>query len=512
MLVTSSRLPVRRPSGRPQGTVFASGAIASVLTFLFLAPTTARADDYEIGQVQIQLSPGVTIETINARYGTTTLKSLDPLYLIDVPDGSTEDGIIAQMEGDLDIAEVEYAWEGETPEGTRAMVVALVGGTISEYQDQGVVNRIHLHEIQQHTLGEGVTVAVIDGGVNAAHPALAGAILPNGWDFIDNDADPSDTANGLDDDGDTLIDEGAGHGTMIAGIVHLVAPGAKILPIRVMNDEGRGETFTVAQGIRYAIEHGADVINLSLGLDSHVFTLRHEVEFASSSGITVVGAAGNQAISALLYPAREEVCVSVTALDSLDVKASFANYHHDVNVSAPGDGILAPYYDGGWAIGAGTSFASPFVAGQAALIRALNPGLSAWQVRSLIKQGVVPIDQIPGNESYAGKLGTGRFDGLVTLQVTPAAASVESSAALRLGAWPNPSRINEPVRFARPLGLDSPVDIFAIDGRLLRTLEGSGTVAWDGRDRRGRLLPAGTYVARSRGDEGAASRIVRIAR
>ncbi|MFN8546539.1 MAG: S8 family serine peptidase [Candidatus Eisenbacteria bacterium] len=442
MIVASSRSPLRRPSGRPHGVVAASGAIACLL----LGSAGAKADDYEIGQVQLQLSPGVTIETINARYGTTTLKALDPLSLVDVPSGSTEDGVIALMEVDPDIAEVEYAWEGETPEGTRAMVVAVVGGTITQYQDQGVVSRIHLPEIQQHTLGEGVTIAVIDGGVNAAHPALAGAILPNGWDFVDNDADPSDTANGLDDDNDTLIDEGAGHGTMIAGIVHLVAPGAKILPIRVMNDEGRGETFTVAQGIRYAIEHGADVINLSLGLDSHVFTLRHEVEFASASGITVVGAAGNQAAASLLYPAREEVCVSVTALDSLDIKASFANYHHDVNVSAPGDGILAPYYDGGWAIGAGTSFASPFVAGQAAPIRALNPGLSAWQVRSVIKQGVVPIDQIPGARCFSG---TGRIDGLATSPPPPRRGL--GGAEGRRCAWA-PGRISVPRRRCASLG------------------------------------------------------------
>ncbi len=500
----SARLPLRGSSA------LSSLSLGALALGAFALSDRAAADEYVLGQVQVQLHAGVSVETINARYNTATLKSLDPLYLLAVPEGSTEDGLIQSMETDPDVKEIEYAWEGETPEGTRAMVVAAVGGTITEYLDQNVVGRLHLSDIQSHTTGEGVIVAVIDGGVLASHPGLDGVVLP-GYDFVADDDDPADEGNQIDDDGDLMVDEGAGHGTMIAGIVHLVAPGAQILPIRVLDDEGRGDTFTVAQGIRYAIEHGADVINLSLGLDSNVFSLRHEVELANASGITVVGAAGNQSAQSLLYPAREDVCISVTALDSIDVKAGFSNFHQDVIVSAPGDGIFAPFYDGQWAIGAGTSFASPFVAGQAALIRALNPGLSTYGVRQAVKNGVVPVDQLPGNAPFQGKLGTGRFDGLATFLATPAAAGVTEVGAGIASVMPNPSRHGESVWFARTTSDERDLRLYDSSGRFLRSLSGRGSIEWDGRDARGHMVSVGTYFARSIGSE-VGIRIVRLAR
>lgn len=490
--------------------------LAAAFAATIAAPATfARADEYEAGQVQVLLMPGVSIETINARYGTTTLKALHPLYLLDVPANVTEDDVLLDMDDDLDIDESEYAWENETPEGTRQMVVAAIGGTINGYLDQSITTRLHLDEAHQHTTGEGVIVAIIDSGVALSHPALAGALLPNGYDFVDNDSDPTDVANGTDDDLDGDTDEGAGHGTMIAGIVHLVAPGAKILPIRVLDDEGRGDTFTVAQGIRWAVDHGATVINLSLGLDSKVLAMEHEIIMADAAGITVVGAAGNAAAQDILYPAREDGCLSVAAVDSLDVKATFSNHHSDVDLSAPGDGVYAPYHDGAYAIGAGTSFAAPFVSGQAALIRSLNPGLSGYQVRHTVRLGVVPIDALPGNQPYQGQLGTGRFDALVTFQQTPVAADVNPPlfAATPLRVVPNPSSVGTVVAFERPTEEASAITIIDASGRIVRRLEAS-TSTWDGLDEGGRSVAAGIYFARAADSTGrlAGGTVVRIAR
>jgi subtilisin family serine protease len=463
---------------------------------LVLASPPALADDdddYVPGELQVELADGVSPQTIHDRYGITTLDSLPPLYLMTVPDGVTEEEFLDQLLNDPDILDAEYSYENETPEGTRQMVVTAVGGTIEEFLDQHLVERIHLAEIHEHTGGDGILVAVIDTGILADHPALAGVIEPGGYDFLDDDSNPDDEANGTDDDGDGSIDEGAGHGTMVAGIVHLVAPRGRILPIRVLDDEGHGNTFTVAKAIRYAVERGADVINLSLGLEHSSMVIKHEIKLADSLGVAITSAAGNQGVENPPYfPGCDGRVLSVAALDSSDVKADFSNWRSDVAVSAPGVGVYAPYFDGEYAIGAGTSFAAPFIAGQCALILALNPSLSVEEVYESVGLGVEPIDEIPGNEEYAGRLGTGRIDGLQTWLHTPVAMSVadpidaDPSTALRV--FPNPTRMGEAV-LLRLIGSSGSSDLRAmihdVGGRLV-----------DGCDRRGRAVGSGVYFVR----------------
>jgi subtilisin family serine protease len=357
-------------------------------------------------------------------------------------------------------------------------------------------------------------VAVIDTGILADHPALDGAIAAGGYDFVDDDADPSEAANGQDDDGDGLIDEAAGHGTMVAGIIHLVAPRAKILPIRVLDDEGQGRTFTVAKAIRYAVEQGADVVNLSLGLTHSCFAIRHEVKLADSLSVAVAAAAGNLAAeNPPYYPAVDTHVLSVAALDSSDVKADFSNWHERVAVSAPGVGVYAPYYDGEYAIGAGTSFASPFVAGQCALILALNPSLTVDEVYEFVGLGVEEIYSKPGNEQYLDKLGTGRVDGYQTWLNTPAATHIwddapASSAPLRVSPNPAVLRHGVVVRFdgwAARSALQA--SVYDAAGRLMQILpvDASGATRWDGIDRNGYRVPAGLYFIRLSGSHGSQS-------
>ena len=107
-------------------------------------------------------------------------------------------------------------------------------------------------------------MAVLDTGVGP-HPDLQPVLLP-GHDFIDDDNVPDDVGDGLDNDNDGVTDEGVGHGTHVAGIIHAIAPGARILPVRVLDSDAQGSVFAIAQGIRYAVDQKARVINLSLGL------------------------------------------------------------------------------------------------------------------------------------------------------------------------------------------------------------------------------------------------------
>ncbi len=483
------------------------------------SPGIAGADHVP-GVIQVQLTPGTSITEVNATYGTTTADSLPPHYLLRVPPGTTEDSLIAQMGADPgSFVCVEHAFRDETPEGVRQMIVIAVGGTIEDYLDQGLTARLHLREVHPYATGEGVLVAVLDTGVLATHEALAGAIAPGGYDFVDGDDDPTDAGNGIDDDRDRFVDEGAGHGTMVAGIIHLVAPGARILPIRVLDDEGRGTTFTLAKGIRYATEMGADVINLSLGLTDRSGIIAHELAQARLHATAMVGAAGNLGSDSLLYyPASDVKVLMVAALDSADVKAEFSSYHARVAVSAPGVGILAPYCDGAYAIGAGTSFATPFIAGQCALIQAMVPGIPWDDLYVQVGRGVIDIYGIPGNLPYIGKLGTGRFDALETLLTTlapatvpsapgaPAAAHRAAPAALAMRVTPSVLLGNGAVRLA----WDAPraaraaggggLRVYDVGGRLVaaRPLEAqegaAGELRWDGRDASGRLLPSGGYL------------------
>lgn len=483
--------------------------LVTFVVLLALFAASASAAEYENGLIQVQLNPGHTISQVNAVYHTVAVDSLPPLYLLGVPDGTDDAALILAMEADPDgsFGCVEHSWRNETPEGTRQMVVAAVGGTISDYLDQGLVERLHLAEAHSQVRGSGVVVAVLDTGVRADHEAFGGAILPGGYDFVDNDADPSDLANGIDDDSDGLTDEGAGHGTLVAGTIHLVAPDAMILPVRVLDDEGRGSTFTVAKGIRYAVAQGADIINLSLGLTEHSGIIAHELAAARLASVAMVSAAGNLGVDTVqFYPASDLKVLMVAALDSSDVKASFSNYHPKVAVSAPGVGIYGPFHDGAYAIGAGTSFAAPFVSGACALLWALEPALSWDQLYNRVAEGVVNIYSIPENQPYMAKLGTGRFDGLQMLLTSPALSGVmpvaELGAQVRL--VPNPVSTGGPMTLAwSAASASGPVRLFLHDasGRQVRHLEmnGADRLTFNARDDAGRPLSSGTYFVRISG-------------
>lgn len=500
---------VRQRLGRAIRSGGSTRCTLGAFAFLALAASCASAQDpWYDDRIQLRLAPGIEIEEINATYGTTTNDLLPPLFLLEVPAGVPQRELLLQMAFDPRIEWAEPGYLDETPETVRQMIVFIVGGTVSDYEDQSVRERIRLDEILAHTTGAGVRVAVLDTGIDAEHPALAGSILEGGYDFVDEDYDPSDSANGLDDDGDGDVDEGTGHGTMVAGIVHLIAPDAEILPLRILDDEGRGNAFDVAKALKYAVDTGVQVINMSFGLPLHCYTIEWGIQYAAAAGVVLVAAAGNEGTEfPAFYPASDPAVLSVAALDSTDVKASFSNYSVTVAVSAPGNGILAPFPDGQYALGAGTSFAAPFISGQAALVQAGPVSPAKADVPSVIKDGVVEIDHIPGNGPYVGKLGSGRFDGLQTwLAMSPASDAPSSTAvSANWSVFPNPSSVSQSVTISarahtRATGTATVHDLA---GRLIARLPHAGaTFTWDGRDLRGREVPSGFYQIRISTDRG----------
>ena len=242
-----------------------------------------------------------------------------------------------------------------------------------------------------------VVVAVLDTGVQASHPTLSSHLI-TGYNAITPASPPEDTADGTQN-------SALGHGTMVAGVIAQLAPDAKILPVRVLNADGTGSVFNVVRGLRWAVSHGASIVNLSFGTPTASRTLQGAIQEARKAGVVIVASAGNASKEQKDYPAAFSDAIAVAAVDDADKKASFSNFGSHVTLSAPGTTIRSTYVGGGFATWSGTSFAAPFVAGAAALVRAANPSLDSDKIVEVLRKSARSVDTL--NPSYSGKLGKG---------------------------------------------------------------------------------------------------------
>ena len=281
---------------------------------------------------------------------------------------------------------------------------AVYGNKARSQEALSVINTDAAHAVGT---GQDVVVAVIDTGITD-HWFFRGKIAPGGFDYVDGDDQPTDVANGIDENGNGIPDEGWGHGTHVAGIISLVAPDARIMPIRVQNAEGDGWSFIVAEAVQYATDNGAHIINLSLEVPCESMVMEWAVNYARERGVVVVAAAGNENLSTVSYPAAYAGVIAVAAVDNSDIKASFSNFSDTVTVSAPGVDVYSAYGNGLFAWWSGTSQSAPIVAGEAALIVGAYPWLTTDEVSAVVMDSATDID--PLNPGYEGLLGSGRID------------------------------------------------------------------------------------------------------
>ncbi|MFH8801638.1 type VII secretion-associated serine protease mycosin [Streptomyces sp. NPDC017936] len=258
---------------------------------------------------------------------------------------------------------------------------------------------LHTDEVWQTTKGAGVTVAVLDTGVESDHPDLDGNVLA-GKDLVGFGAGPGDRAWARHGTAMAGIIAGHGHGTADADGVLGIAPEAKILPVRVILEDGdpartkarntRGNAL--AEGIRWAADQGADVINLSLGDDSasaHPEPAEDEaVQYALKKGSVVVASAGNGGEKGdhISYPAAYPGVIAATAVDRYGTRASFSTRRWYATVSAPGVDVVIADPDHRYYQGWGTSAAAAFVSGAVALVKAAHPGLTPAQIKKLLEE------------------------------------------------------------------------------------------------------------------------------
>jgi len=262
-----------------------------------------------------------------------------------------------------------------------------------------------------YTMGSSaVKIAILDTGILASHPEFAGRILP-GFDFVNNDSDPHDDF---------------GHGTHVAGIAAAganngigmvgVCPSCSIIPVKVLNESNQGSWSTVAAGIVFAVDAGANVINLSLGGQANSQVVEDAIHYAAQHNVLVVAAVGNGRSDVPFYPAALEDVVGVAATRNDDTRWSLSNFGYFVELSAPGYAVYSTYNDlnnsyGGYNYMSGTSMASPHVAGLAGLLFSQNPTLTIAQVRQLMRSTAVDLGD-PGRDDY---FGYGRIDTLAAL-------------------------------------------------------------------------------------------------
>ena len=240
--------------------------------------------------------------------------------------------------------------------------------------------------------GAGVIVAVVDTGVNHLHADLSGQVY-EGWTFL----------GGLSQIG---APDGHGHGTHVSGTVAALAgngvgvtgaaPGAKILPVRVLDANGSGWYSDITQGITWAAQHGARVINMSLGGPSPSSSLDAAISYARGCGVVVVAAAGNDGDCAgtpngASYPAASTGVIGVGAIDSSLARACFSDVGSYVDIAAPGAGIWSTTSDGGYASWSGTSMATPHAAAAAAIVIGSHPACTAAGADARILTGTTAL-------------------------------------------------------------------------------------------------------------------------
>jgi subtilisin len=230
--------------------------------------------------------------------------------------------------------------------------------------------------------GAGVTVAIVDSGIESDHPAVGGRVSRSVRVELDGDE-----SRVVDDDPIDIV----GHGTACAGVVHSIAPATSLLSVRVLGPDNRGRGQAFAAGIEWAIEHGASIINLSLSSRSEaLFATFHDLaDRAYFAGALLVCAANNVAVAS--YPSLFAAVVSVAAHDVRDPAVWFYNPRPPVEFGAYGLDVDVAWKDGGRIVATGNSFAAPHLAGYAARIRSAHPAATPFEINTILAATATPI-------------------------------------------------------------------------------------------------------------------------
>ncbi len=398
------------------------------------APTPPAPPPAAAGpEIVVMLEPGANITTLASGLGATVIDRFGnrPIWRLRAASGSTAAAAAAAWQARPGVRFAEPSAEGGLPVASDRVVWAVdrvvwaVGQGETQAATQWAPSALALSQAQGLASGAGVRVAVIDTGIDLSHPLLApklartttGQVL--GRDFVDDDYMPAEDGR----EGD----RGFGHGTHVAGIVAQAAPGASILPVRVLDRGGRGNAWVLAEALMWALDpdgnpatdDGARVLNFSLATPEPTRLLRAALALVrcddddddddidlgepgfeadkarcdANRGAVVLAAAGNDSGTAPRFPAAEGVegKLAVTAVGLDGRLADFANRGEWVQLAAPGDRIVSAWPGGQYATASGSSMSTPWAAGVAALVLQLNPDWKPVDVTKRLAERSLPV-------------------------------------------------------------------------------------------------------------------------
>jgi len=415
----------------------------------------------------IRPTPTGSITDIDGRHGLTLLGPLDNpkrgIYVVAAPSNIAAEEVIAEVGTDPEVSDIELDTKvalSESPTSLNQSTVAILDsmpaanavgyyGTsvLGLYLSQPSASIIRLPDAQTRfaTTGAGI-VAIIDTGVDANHSALRGALVP-GYDFVHNIAGSAseliDLAEGnwailtqsnpdpcsktqqlrlsqstvaiLDQSSVAILDttklpEFFGHGTMVAGVVHLVAPTAKIMPLKAFDGDGTARLSDILRAIYYAADNMARVVNMSFSLLTPSIELADAVDYANEKGVIMVASAGNTGTNFVGNPAAMQDVMGVASTTNNDTRSQFSSYGTGTFVAAPGEQVITLYPGQNYAVASGTSFSAPMVAGTAALAVHVNSRVDYSGASMAVSQA----------KPLASDLGYGRLDVYQAMQYATA--------------------------------------------------------------------------------------------
>jgi subtilisin family serine protease len=359
----------------------------------------------------------------------------DPLgqvFLIGVPDALNLTSFLATLLSATGIADAEVDYLLSLLQSTPPIPpslydtspVSYYGTTVWDgYLTQPAAQIVEISTAQSTygVSGAGI-VGVIDTGVDPNQPVLQLVLVP-GYDFTRNTAGGSEmpditqpvspnfvnsySAAELDESTVSVVDNqqyaAFGHGTMVSGVIHLVAPTAQIMPLKAFQANGNGYTSDILRAIYWAVDHGARVINMSFSAQQPSLEMELALDYATSVGTICVASAGNNSSSTTVYPAGYSDVISVASTSNNDTLSTFSNYGSWVWMAAPGEGIVTTYPWATYAAAWGTSFSAPFVSGTVGLMlqqqwslsqsQAANAVAHAEPIGSVVEHGRLEIVQ-----------------------------------------------------------------------------------------------------------------------
>jgi subtilisin family serine protease len=428
----------------------------------------------------VHLESNTDAATVAARHGMTVVKSLggsgSGIHVFSAPKGQDAGLMVQSLATDTAVKRAETdnpvtlpgikAAAKVHPASASAPAFPL-DGTLTQYYTgmaaKGYVNQpaasvIKVSDAHKRAQGKG-KVAVLDTGVDFLQPVLKSSVIA-GWDFvhgqpggqeladINQETTPildQETTPILDQETTPILDGGTaiiltqettpildqettpildgakypayGHGTMVAGLIHLVAPKALIMPVRVFAADGTATISQVVAGIYWAVDHEAKVINMSFSTIAPSDSLKAAIDYANIHGVICVVSAGNDGQSEVVFPAAYSTVIDVASTNDQGIRSLFSNFGPEITLAAPGEAVITTYPGNHYAEVWGTSFSAPLAAGGAALLLDISDDVTPAQARAALTQAVATGQELGAGEldllqavKYLSKLRHGQDD------------------------------------------------------------------------------------------------------